>query len=140
MGVISGQPDLNAVSIVKLSRPSSDQQVKRVIVCFDGTWDISDETHLTQAKTNVRRLYESIVERSSRDGSEQDAWYIKGLGTEWYTHYPGGLLGYGLTNKILQCYLYLALICEPSDEIYLFGFSRGAFLARSVLAMIRKCG
>ena len=52
----------------------------------------------------------------------------------------GGALGWGLTDIIEDAYRNLVFAYEPGDEICIFGFSRGAFAARSLVGMIRSCG
>jgi uncharacterized protein (DUF2235 family) len=52
----------------------------------------------------------------------------------------GGAFGWGLEHNIKQAYAYVCKVCEPGDEILIFGFSRGAYTARSLAGMIRKCG
>lgn len=65
---------------------------KRLILCFDGTWNMPDEERPEdeQVETNVRRLYESILP-SSPDGWQQVPFYIPGVGTKWYERIQGGL-------------------------------------------------
>lgn len=52
----------------------------------------------------------------------------------------GGVLGWGLLDIIEDTYRSLVMAYEPGDDIYIFGFSRGAFAARSLAGMIRSCG
>jgi uncharacterized protein (DUF2235 family) len=114
---------------------------KRIIVLFDGTWNKPGEQgDETDVETNVCRLYESILERSSIDGVEQLAWYDKGIGTNWYDHLRGGAIGRGIDKNIKQGYAYLSLNYEPGDELFVFGFSRGAYTARSLVGLVRNCG
>jgi uncharacterized protein (DUF2235 family) len=54
--------------------------------------------------------------------------------------FTGGAFGRGVEDNIFDAYRFLIANYEPDDEIYLFGFSRGAFTARSIGGMIRKCG
>ena len=48
--------------------------------------------------------------------------------------------GYGTERNIKRLYSELAKHYEPSDRIYLFGFSRGAFTVRSLAGLIYRCG
>jgi uncharacterized protein (DUF2235 family) len=114
---------------------------KRLIVCFDGTWNTPDETRPEdeQVETNVRRIYESILPRSA-DGQRQVAQYYPGVGTKWYERIRGGVFGYGLSENVLQGYEFLSTHYQEGDEIFLFGFSRGAYTARSLVGLIRNCG
>jgi uncharacterized protein (DUF2235 family) len=56
------------------------------------------------------------------------------------THLLGGAFGYGLSDNVLDGYRWLCETWQPGDLLYLFGFSRGAYTARSLGGMIRKCG
>jgi uncharacterized protein (DUF2235 family) len=114
---------------------------KRLIICFDGTWNTPDETRPedTQIETNVRRFYEALLPHAA-DGRPQLAWYDAGVGTKWYERIQGGAFGYGLSENIRQGYAFLSTYYQEGDEIYLFGFSRGAYTARSLVGLIRNCG
>ena len=62
--------------------------MKRIIICFDGTWNKPAAEALTdidQVETNVRRFYESIKTYST-DGIQQISWYDQGVGTKWHDH------------------------------------------------------
>lgn len=116
---------------------------KKLVVFCDGTWnDLRKEI-----PTNIVRLAKSVAERAA-DGSPQIAYYDEGVGVpsrvSWLidqgTKYIGGALGSGLDQKIEAAYRFLVLNFEPDDEIYIFGFSRGAYTARSLCGLIRKCG
>jgi uncharacterized protein (DUF2235 family) len=52
----------------------------------------------------------------------------------------GGVTGAGLDDKIQDVYKFICWNYEPGDEIYLFGFSRGAYTVRSLVGLIRNCG
>jgi uncharacterized protein (DUF2235 family) len=68
-------------------------------------------------------------------------YYLDGVGTKsWVDKLPGGVFGSGLWENVQKAYRHLVEYYEPGDEIYLFGFSRGAYTARSVVGMLRKCG
>jgi uncharacterized protein (DUF2235 family) len=114
---------------------------KRLAICFDGTWnrpdDDSDESK--QIETNVRRLHEAIV-ATAPGGVTQEAWYDRGVGTKWYDRVPGGTLGIGLSRNVRQGYRRLIESYEDNDEVFIFGFSRGAYTARSLVGLVRKCG
>jgi uncharacterized protein (DUF2235 family) len=107
---------------------------RRLIVLFDGTWN-KVRTH-----TNVERLWK-LIAPADPSGIEQDALYIPGVGVKpGITHLLGGAFGLGLSANIEQGYRWLAQNWNDGDEIWLFGFSRGAFSARSAGGLIRKCG
>jgi uncharacterized protein (DUF2235 family) len=115
---------------------------KRIVLCFDGTWNRPGDADLDdsqQTETNVRRFYESVAERAP-DGTVQVAWYDQGVGTHWYDRVIGGIVGSGLDINIVQGYRFLAEQYEDGDDIFVLGFSRGAYTARSLGGMIRNCG
>lgn len=79
---------------------------------------------------------------AKRDGDiAQVLYYGQGVGTgNLVDRLSGGAFGEGLEGNIHDAYRFLVANYEPGDELYLFGFSRGAFTARSLAGMIRKCG
>jgi uncharacterized protein (DUF2235 family) len=66
--------------------------------------------------------------------------YHEGVGNSWHGHLVGGAFGYGLAEIIREAYSWLAQNFVAGDELYVFGFSRGAYSARSFVGLIRKCG
>src|SRR5919112_1185335 len=114
--------------------------MKRLILCCDGTWNTADQQKDGEAcPSNVVRLAYRIAKR---DGDiPQITFYDQGVGTgNWVDRLSGGAFGNGLEDNIHDAYRFLVGNYESGDEIYLFGFSRGAFTARSIVGMIRKCG
>lgn len=106
---------------------------KRLAVFLDGTWNKPD------SNTNVWRL-KTLVAPADAQGTTQLAWYDTGVGTAWYDRLRGGALGLGLDTNIRQAYQWLVEQYEPKDEIFLFGFSRGAYTARSLAGLLVRCG
>ena len=106
---------------------------KRLVILFDGTWN------KLESKTNVCRLHELIADTGG-DGQEQRQLYVGGVGTRWYEHFRGGAFGKGLSQNIKGAYDWLARNHQEGDELFVFGFSRGAYSARSLVGLIRKCG
>lgn len=116
--------------------------MKRIIICFDGTWNKPADEALPaeqQVETNVRRFFEAVAETGA-DGMKQVKWYDEGVGSHWYDKYTGGTIGAGLDWNIIQGYKFLAKNYQEGDEVYVLGFSRGAYTARSLVGMIRNCG
>lgn len=107
--------------------------MKRLALFFDGTWNIPG------SNTNVWRLSLMLAE-AGRDGLAQKKFYDAGVGTRWYDRLTGGMFGAGLSENIRSGYRWLMEHYDPGDEIYLFGFSRGAFTARSLAGLISRCG
>ena len=116
--------------------------MKRLVICFDGTWNRPADDNIPedqQVETNVRRFYESVKPLAA-DGVEQFSWYDQGIGTHWYDKFIGGTFGAGLDLNILEGYKTLAKNYKDGDEVYILGFSRGAYTARSLVGLIRNCG
>ena len=84
--------------------------------------------------------------RSARDTVTQLKFYLEGLGTGPLDKITGGGFGFGLETNVRAAYNWLvqnfedATPLKPADEIYIFGFSRGAFTARSLVGFISTCG
>ena len=114
--------------------------MKRLILCCDGTWNKADqEDNGTPCPTNVVKISYQIAKR---DGDiPQIIYYDQGVGSgNALDRLSGGAFGQGLEDNIHDAYRFLIANYEYGDELYLFGFSRGAFTARSIAGMIRKCG
>ena len=108
--------------------------MKRLVFCFDGTWNKLD----APASTNVVKVAQSVLPTAS--GIAQVVHYDQGVGTTDATKWSGGLFGKGLLDNVVDAYTFLVLNYTIGDEIYVFGFSRGAFTARSFVGLIRNCG
>jgi uncharacterized protein (DUF2235 family) len=106
---------------------------RNLIILFDGTWNN------TRDKTNVVRMHESIDSTGEHD-PQQPCRYLSGVGTSWHTWLTGGLFGRGLSENIQAGYTWLAQLYRPEDRLFVFGFSRGAYTARSLVGLVRKCG
>lgn len=110
--------------------------MKRLVVCCDGTWNTPE----MESPTNVVRLARAVLPRDA-NRRLQVVYYDEGVGT----HGPidklvGGAMGAGLDFNVRQAYRFLASNYEEGDEIYLFGFSRGAYTVRSLAGMIGLAG
>jgi uncharacterized protein (DUF2235 family) len=113
---------------------------KRLIVCCDGTWNTADQAKAGHpSPTNVTKLALSIAPEDSA-GARQCVYYHSGVGTSRWEHLTGGAFGVGLSRNVLDAYHFLIDNYEQDDWLYLFGFSRGAFTARSLAGLIRNSG
>ena len=113
--------------------------MKRLIVCCDGTWNADD----TQSSdTNVAILARSVHATQETGGILQIVLYLRGVGTTGLKLETliDGAEGIGVDDNIRSAYQFIAQNYIPGDEIYLFGFSRGAFTARSLVGLITACG
>lgn len=115
---------------------------RNLVLCFDGT-----NNEFGPENANVVRLAQSLV-RSPRD---QRMYYDPGVGTlpepgaitgsakrvsEWF----GLAFGAGLMGKVERAYVYLMDFWEPGDQVFLVGFSRGAYTSRVLAAMLHALG
>ncbi|MEG3627102.1 DUF2235 domain-containing protein [Streptomyces poriticola] len=107
----------------------------RLVVCCDGTWNFADQP----SKTNVAKVALS-VRSGSAAGKEQRVYYDSGVGTERLERLRGGAFGAGLSRNVVDAYRFLVETYEPDDELFLFGFSRGAFTVRSLAGLVRNSG
>lgn len=114
---------------------------KKLIVLMDGTWNTPHEYPETDGdcSTNVAIL-DGLITPRDQSGMEQRKHYISGVGTNWYDRLRGGAFGVGLSDKIKEGYEFLSRNHQPGDSIYIFGFSRGAYSARSLVGLIRNSG
>jgi uncharacterized protein (DUF2235 family) len=104
---------------------------KRIVFCADGTWQ--DPVN----NTNVYKLYKALTV-----ASDQVTYYDDGVGADaaGVSRILDGAFGQGILQKIQDSYMKIAHVYEPGDEIFLFGFSRGAYTVRSLAGMIACCG
>jgi uncharacterized protein (DUF2235 family) len=108
---------------------------KRLVFCFDGTWNRLD----ARTPTNVVLTAETVLPMAA-DQKAQAIFYDEGVGTGPFDHLGGGMFGWGIVDKLGDAYRFLTFNYTPGDEIFVFGFSRGAFTARSFVGMLRNCG
>jgi uncharacterized protein (DUF2235 family) len=117
--------------------------MKRIAIFCDGTWRGANDAY----DTNVEILSKALASNGA-DGVSQASIYQEGVGTgrgpDWISRQidklGGGAFGWGVMANVVEAYMQLVAIYDPGDEIYLFGFSRGAFTARSLAGMIRANG
>src|SRR4051812_43293723 len=101
---------------------------KRLAIFLDGTWNAVGDN------TNVWRLKSLCAPRPS-DGVVQLVYYDIGV-----NGFIGGAFGKGLNENVTEAYEWLIDTYSPGDEIFIFGFSRGAYTARSLAGLIAKHG
>src|SRR5918993_5518648 len=114
---------------------------KNILLFSDGTGNSAAKLQ----KTNVWRLYEAL----DLTTGDQFALYDDGVGTASFKPIAilGGAFGYGLKRNVLDLYMFLcrAYRVDPenpaiTDRIFAFGFSRGAYTARVLAAMVARVG
>ena len=106
---------------------------QRLIVLFDGT------SNTPKDRTNVWRTCQLLAEKDG-GGIPQKSRYIQGVGTEFSQIVTGSIFGNGVARKIREGYEWLVENYQDGAEIYVFGFSRGAFSARSLVQLLANCG
>ena len=112
--------------------------MKRLVVLFDGTWNKpGNEDEIT----NVVKLHRFIPE-SDAQGVRQLAHYVVGIATEDLGRltFTVGAIGFGVGDRMQRGYKFLCENYEDGDEIYVIGFSRGAFQARSLAGLVALAG
>lgn len=115
---------------------------RRLIAACDGTWNSPEQEDNGQpAPTHVHELKHFVAQHDGA-GIPQIVEYFYGVGSRGWAlrKVLGGAFGYKLEEDIKAAYLFLASNYRRGDEIYLFGFSRGAYTARSVAGMIETVG
>jgi uncharacterized protein (DUF2235 family) len=115
--------------------------MKRLALFCDGTWNSADqEKDEEPCPSNVPKLAFRVDKRDAK-GVAQIVYYGQGVGTgNSVDRFTGGAFGVGLEDNLLAAYRFLIANYELGDEIFAFGFSRGAFTIRSLMGMVRKCG
>ncbi|KAJ7144283.1 hypothetical protein C8R44DRAFT_865236 [Mycena epipterygia] len=95
--------------------------------------------------SNVTRLYRIVSDVDSEGGKEieQMSFYQNGVATGALTALGetwSGACGVGLNENVCEAYIWLCLNWIPGDEIFIFGFSRGAFTARAISGLVNHLG
>ena len=110
--------------------------IKQHLALFlDGTWNTEDDS------TNILNAYNlTLDEDATGDTILQKRYYDRGVGTGMLDSFTGGGLGLGLEINVREAYNWLVDHYNDGDEIYIFGFSRGAYTARSLVSLIATCG
>jgi len=114
--------------------------MKRIVICYDGTWNALTKP---EEVTNVVRVAQAIKSVAS-DGTVQAVYYNAGVGSGGpLDQLLGGVFGAGLRDNVKRGLAFLSLNWNPeepgyevADEIYILGFSRGAYTARALAGVI----
>src|SRR6266480_4353228 len=114
---------------------------KNIVVCCDGTGN-----EFGAQNSNVIKLYKMLVCNES-----QIAYYHPGVGTmgarsaltrigKLWTKLIGLAFGYGISDNVADAYQFLMRNYQPGDQVFVFGFSRGAYTARALCGVLRGVG
>jgi uncharacterized protein (DUF2235 family) len=117
---------------------------KKIVICLDGTGNQMK----AKGHTNVATLFEML---DLSDPTKQLGYYDPGVGTlsaanargaiaKWFSRMSGLAFGSGLRTNVAEAYMFLMQHWQPGDEIYVFGFSRGAYTARALVGMLNRPG
>lgn len=116
--------------------------MKRIAIFCDGTWNTPDEMDNGKpCQTNVVKMANALLPTST-NGVLQMLYYDAGIGSEGnkIKRVFDGATGTGISANILKAYRFIINNYETGDELFLFGFSRGAFTVRSLSGLIRNSG
>jgi uncharacterized protein (DUF2235 family) len=111
--------------------------MKRIVICSDGTWNKPEENLNEDFPTNVLK-FSRAVKPIDDNGVAQIVFYDWGIGS-YHNSVKGGAFGAGLDKNIMDAYRFIVHNYNVGDEIYLFGFSRGAYTVRSLAGLMNNC-
>jgi uncharacterized protein (DUF2235 family) len=119
--------------------------VKRIVILIDGTWNEEgkgNDTNIAKLDPNYKAEGVPLIKPVTTDGTAQQAFYHKGVGADpdFLKHLLGGVIGIGLKQIIQDAYQTLVQNFAHGDEIYILGFSRGAYAARALAGLIGASG
>src|SRR6266436_9615050 len=122
--------------------------MKRIIMLIDGTWNEEgkgNDTNIAKLDPNYPKdkgTAAPLIKSVAADGTKQLAFYHDGVGNDpdFVKHWLGGAIGIGLRKIVLEAYDKVATNYERGDEIYILGFSRGAYAARALAGLIGASG
>lgn len=111
--------------------------MKKIIICADGTWDYKQNSFIAPLNTNVSKMFMAV-----KSTSDQFKYYDSGVGegVSEVQHIIDGITGDDIIQKMENCFNAIVKNFVEGDQIYIFGFSRGAFTARSLGGMICDIG
>ncbi|MBN1378643.1 MAG: DUF2235 domain-containing protein [Gammaproteobacteria bacterium] len=107
--------------------------MKNIAIFTDGTWNSPEQG----GATNVLQMARAV--KPVNNGVDQIAFYDWGVGTD-RKKISGGISGEGIDKNIMDCYRFIIHNYDAGDKLFFFGFSRGAYTARSLAGLIRNCG
>ncbi|KAL2021893.1 hypothetical protein VTK56DRAFT_6488 [Thermocarpiscus australiensis] len=123
---------------------------RKIVLCFDGT---GNKFHGDDSDSNILKIFRML----DRTASDQYHYYQPGIGTyvvsnrlshtgtvarikSWYTKAKDSAIGSSFDQHVVGGYRFLMRFYNPGDEIYIFGFSRGAYVARFLAEMLDYVG
>jgi uncharacterized protein (DUF2235 family) len=119
--------------------------MKRIVILIDGTWNEEgkgNDTNIAKLDPNYKAAGAPLIKPQAADGTAQMTFYHKGVGADpdFLKHLLGGAIGLGLKQIVQDAYQTLVANFASGDEIYISGFSRGAYAARALAGLIGASG
>lgn len=121
---VSGCSTIDQKALVR-----TNEGPQKLAIFFDGT--NNDE----QSDTNIKKLHSLITLQNRNDIS---ALYIEGVGAGGKVLGMG--TGWGIQARVKMAYIFLLENYRPNDEIFIFGFSRGAYAGRILASLLYHAG
>ncbi|CAM1503191.1 Fc.00g079670.m01.CDS01 [Cosmosporella sp. VM-42] len=130
--------------------PESGRKPRKLVLCFDGT---GNKFHGDDSDSNILKIFRML----DRTADDQYHYYQPGIGTyvvsgslshtsfrarinSWYQKAKDSAVGSSFDQHVVGGYRFLMRFYSPGDEIYMFGFSRGAYIARFLAEMLDYIG
>lgn len=114
------------------SAPTRGKGPVQHVIILDGTMS----TMVPGWETNAGMTYRLLQEI----GYPVSLYYEAGVQMHTWRQIPDVLMGRGINKQIRRAYGYLASRYRPGDQIYLIGYSRGAYAVRSLAGVIENVG
>ncbi|HLH50905.1 MAG TPA: DUF2235 domain-containing protein [Roseiarcus sp.] len=119
--------------------------MKRIVILIDGTWceeGSGDATNVAKLDPASAGAGAPLIKAFGNDGVAQHVVYHEGVGADpdFLKHWLGGSIGLGLKGIVLAAYKSLVDLYNHGDDVFLLGFSRGAYAARALVGMIGASG
>ncbi|KAK0714041.1 hypothetical protein B0T26DRAFT_651360 [Lasiosphaeria miniovina] len=127
-------------------RPSHHRKPRKIVLCFDGTGNRFESN--TEQNSNILKIY-SMLDRTAADQSGIGTYVVSTSLTNtgsiakmksWYMKAKDSAVGSSFDQHVVGGYRFLMQFYQPGDEIYIFGFSRGAYIARFLAEMLDYVG
>ncbi|KAI3342541.1 hypothetical protein F4824DRAFT_495492 [Ustulina deusta] len=123
---------------------------RKLVLCFDGT---GNKFRGDDSDSNILKIFRCL----DREAGDQYHYYQPGIGTyivstslshtsmgarirSWYLKAKDSAIGSSFDQHVVGGYRFLMRFYNPGDEIYFFGFSRGAYVARFLAEMLDYVG
>ncbi|GEM_PF-743433 len=115
---------------------------KRIVLCCDGTWnDAKNKLEKQKTPSNVLKLVRAVLPLDEFNNIPQVVYHNQGVSTlDSLNKYLGSKTSFGISKSIMDCYRFLANNYVDGDEIFCFGFSRGAYTIRSLCGLLNTTG